>query len=112
MYIYIMPDTWQQDIMKMKIANLTDLEKVGLLGLLSLNITDADKNDVDSLMSIVNSKIKLSKKESKAFRSIIQRAVSSGVTYGGSRKKRKYRKKTKKRRKRRRKRRKKTRRKK
>ena len=104
-----MADTWQQDIMKIKIANLTDLEKVGLLGLLSLNITRTDKNDVDSLMSIVNSKIKLSKKERESIRSVIQRAVSSGVTYGGGRK---YRKKTKKRRKRRRKRRKKTRRKK
>jgi len=107
-----MADTWQKDIMKLKIAGLTELEKVGLLGLLSLNITDVDKNDVDSLMSIVNSKIKLSKKESEAFRSIVQRAVSSGVTYGGGRKKRKYRKKTKKRRKKRRKRRRKTRRKK
>ena len=95
-----MADTWQQDIMKIKIANLTDLEKVGLLGLLSLNITRTDKNDVDSLMSIVNSKIKLSKKERESIRSVIQRAVSSGVTYGGGRK---YRKKTKKRRKRRRK---------
>lgn len=104
-----MADTWQQDIMKIKIANLTDLEKVGLLGLLSFNITRADKNDVDSLMSIVNSKIKLSKKERESIRSVIQSAVSSGVTYGGGRK---YRKKTKKRRKRRRKRRKKTRRKK
>lgn len=107
-----MADTWQQDIMKIKIANLTDLEKVGLLGLLSLNITRTDENDVDSLMSIVNSKIKLSKKERESIRSVIQGAVSSGVTYGGGRKKRKYRKKTKKRRKRRRKRRKKTRRKK
>ena len=106
-----MADTWQKDIMKLKIAGLTELEKNALIALLSLNITNADKDDVNSLMSIVHSKIKLTVEQSKAFRSIIQRAVSAGVTYGGGRKKRKYRKKTKKRRKKRRKRRRKTRRK-
>ena len=29
-----MADKWQQDIRKIKIANLTDLEKEGLIGLL------------------------------------------------------------------------------